>query len=155
MGTFVNSVADPQLKDNFLSLGGLGLGLKWLLETRFVPEDGGGGTPHNSAAADWPMATLLCQLLWNTLTSLSERYMLEKKKCEEIISRHISTFSRWKAAVRPEMGELEEILEEMICLEGEENGKELRRLEDASEFAAVAFQLMEKASVIANDVREK
>ncbi len=53
------------------------------------------------------------------------------------------------------MGELEEILEEMICLEGEENGKELRRLEDASEFAAVAFQLMEKASVIANDVREK
>ncbi len=131
----MNVVADGPLKENFLSLGGLGLAMKWLLRTRAGVT---AATENNTQVSgqrhqeveeedvDWALATLLCQLLWNALTGLSEL---------------------WRSAVASELQELEEVLEELVCLDREEEERN-GLLREPSEFAAVSFQLMEKASSI-------
>ncbi len=109
------------MKETFLSLGGLSLGIKWLVDTRQALES------ETLIKIDWEMATLVCKLLWNMMTSLPDA---------------------WRASVVPQMEDLEEILEELVLLDREDNGGSSGQ--NPTEFSSVSLQLLEKASTLAN-----
>jgi len=107
-GTFVNLVADPPLREAFLSgCGGPALCARLLAR---AAED-----------RDWPLATLVCQLLWNALADPSVG----------------------AATAEETMVDLAEALEELLLLAEDDGGGQAESA-SVAEFRGVAVQLLER-----------